>query len=588
MATASIGPRMKHRRLAVMLASPLVLAGLLGGPAAGSRVPTANPIQIENARPGATGWDAPAAPSGTVEAYASEVSVAPGQSIHLHVSTAPAEDYRVEIYRLGWYTGSGGRLMRCVPSCQGLAAGRPQIVPEPDPATGELRLTWPVSHVIPVPKTWVSGYYLLDVRLLSGPDQSKARRVPIIVREGAGRRSAVLAQASVNTWQAYNAWGGVSLYSSYNSPNTNRVSFDRPYDTVHQGPSDWELSAVRFLERRGYDVSYTTDVDVDRNPAELQRHRLVGVLGHGEYWTGLMRDAFDRARDAGTNLAFLGANNAYWQIRYENDRRTIVEYRDPNRDPEPDPSRKTTLFRELAPPRSECELLGVEYGQIGDSHDYSVAPGSLADPWFAGTGYKAGDTLHGLVGYEWDGVRPGCAVPRLTVFFHAEVEKGQPQVLGERWNADAVRYTAPSGARIFSAGSLQFAWGLDPTAERYDPRLERFMRNGMADLLQPAPPRRARARLLRSGVVRISVPRPLDHRVIGVALARLGRSGVPGVKPSRLQVSRCFSVLDRPGRGVFRYAVSYADGWGISKAVKTSAVPVPRGARAGPLVCAGR
>ena len=159
----------------------------------------------------------------------------------------------------------------------------------------------------------------------------------------------------------------MSLYTKPGTLPGSHVSFDRPYDTAHQGPTWWELSAVHFLERHGYDVSYTTDVDTDRDPASLLRHALVLTLGHDEYWTNTMRNAFEAARDAGVNLGFLGANTGYWQIRYEDARRTLVEYRHPELDPEPDPALKTTTFRELTPPRPECTLLGVGYGQLGDS-----------------------------------------------------------------------------------------------------------------------------------------------------------------------------------------------------------------------------
>ena len=286
----------------------------------------------------------------------------------------------------------------------------------------------------------------------------------------------------------------MSLYTKPGTLPGSHVSFDRPYDTVHQGPTWWELSAVHFLERHGYDVSYTTDVDTDRDPASLLRHALVLTLGHDEYWTQTMRERLRAARDAGVNLGFLGANTGYWQIRYEDGRRTLVEYRHPDLDPEPDPALKTTTFRELTPPRPECTLLGVGYGQLGDSNDYTVNDSALGDSWFRDTGFTPGSTLHGLVGYEWDGLQPGCAVPSLTVFFHSEHQNGEPPVEGARWNADVVRYTAPSGARVFDAASFQFAWGLDPFQERYDARLDRFLRNGLDDLTRPAAPALGRQR----------------------------------------------------------------------------------------------
>jgi len=297
------------------------------------------------------------------------------------------------------------------------------------------------------------------------------------------------------------------------------VSFDRPYDPTSsplQSPLYWEYPLVRFLERYGYDVSYTTDVDVDENPTELTRHRLVIVAGHSEYWTRGIFDAYQSARDAGTNLAFLGGNDGYWQIRYADDRRSIVEWRDAGLDPDPDAAEKTVRFRDLVPPRPESELTGLGQGgwrrpaatspTAGEgttgttvSPGYAVEPAALGDPWFNDTGFTTHATLPGLAGYEWDAVVPGCAPANLTVLFHYQ---GTPSPASRppfqksflSTNADIVRYTAPSGARVLSAGSIQFSWGLDDFVRRLhapypaddtitpDVRLQRFLRNALDDL----------------------------------------------------------------------------------------------------------
>jgi hypothetical protein len=232
----------------------------------------------------------------------------------------------------------------------------------------------------------------------------------------------------------------------------------------------------------------------------------VVVNGHDEYWTKGMRDGFERARDLGTNLAFVGANIDFWQMRYEDGRRTIVEYRNPGPDPEPDPALKTVLSRQLEPPRPECELLGVEGivepgNQSIGIKDLAVNPAALSDPWFARSGFTPTTVLPGLVGYEWDLIAPGCATPPLTDLFHTE---GTPSY-------DSVRYTARSGARVFSAGSLRFSWGLDPGSTQSSPGLQQFMRNALDDLTRPAPPTFVRA-VRRGAVVRIAVGRPADPR----------------------------------------------------------------------------
>ena len=256
-------------------------------------------------------------------------------------------------------------------------AAEPLSAPQED---GYLDAGWPVTESLRVPSSWVSGYFVAVLRLTSGPAADRAGWIPFVVRAPASQQSRILVQAAVNTWQAYNRWGGMSLYKNQAGRSCKgvctRVSFDRPYDRQTQNLWDYELPLVHFLEESGYDVSYTTDVDTDRDPAELLRHRLVIVAGHDEYWTKAMRDGFEGARALGTNLAFLGANIGYWQMRYANDRRTIVEYRIAALDPEPSLALKTVQFRKLVPKRPECELQGVQYVRseesesIGGQHDF--------------------------------------------------------------------------------------------------------------------------------------------------------------------------------------------------------------------------
>ncbi len=210
-------------------------------------------------------------------------------------------------------------------------------------------------------------------------------------------------------------------------------------------------------------------------------------LGHDEYWTQTMRDAFEAARDGGVNLAFFGANDAYWRVRYQDGGRTIVDYKSGD-DPVTDPTRKTGLFRVLD--GYECQLIGIQHegGLLNwPAGDYDVVPSALGQPWFAGTGFDANSVLRGLVSVEtdtiplWDnGASCGHA---LTSFFHHE---GGGDQLG---NADVTAYTASSGAVVFAAGSLQFVWGLaDPPAIAgrshglVDPRLQRFVANMLDDL----------------------------------------------------------------------------------------------------------
>jgi hypothetical protein len=478
------GQDRQWRMLAVLLAAAVVAAvaaNRMGQDAARAGA-SANPVQVENTRPGTRQWRIRLTPQHALEGYASEVSVAPGQALHLHVSTALRLRYRVRVFRIGWYDGNGGRLMPCA-TCRVHRASS-ELIPHPDQKTGLLRLAWPVTDVVRIGRSWVSGYYIAELVVRSGPLAGRGSWVPFVVRELRSRRSAILVQAAVNTWQAYNTWGGRSLYWNHTGIGDNRVSFNRPYTmsgAPPEGgpganlPSAWEFPLARFLERYGYDVSYTTDVDTDRNPAELLRHRLVMTAGHDEYWTKTMRDAFEAARAGGVNLAFMGANTGYWQMRYENGRRTIVEYRTADQDPETDPALKTITFRELG--RPECKLLGVQWGEIGNA-DYTAVGAGIApkDPWFVGTGLTRSDLLPDLVGYEYDTLFTNCEQPGTTILFEARPRN--------HLDADAVRYTAPSGSVVFSSGSIRFATRLDDITGRGDPRLQRFLRNALVSLLR--------------------------------------------------------------------------------------------------------
>jgi hypothetical protein len=441
-----------------------------------------------------------------IEGYASAVSVEQGESLRLHVSTRPVADYRVELYRIGWYGGEGALLVGCVPAgCDDVRRGTAQWIPSPDATTGELRAGWGVTDELVVPETWESGYYLAKLVLTSGPDEGRSAAVPVVVRAPAGTAAAVLVVAGVNTWQSYNDWGGLSTYSDP-APAV-KVSFDRPYAASLDKPR-LDYPMVRFLDQFGYDVAYTTDVDIDADRDQLSRHRLVVVPGHSEYWTKAMRDGLEAARAMGVNLAFMGGNTGYWQVRYaDTDRRVLVNYRSADVDPVESAALETVRWRDEPVDRSECTLIGVQW-QGGDDavdagpHDYRVIAKHLQDPWFRGTGFAPGGVVAGAVGDEWDAIAPECIgwTPPLTVLFHYQ-GNSTPQPPGvftstfHSTSADLVRYRARSGATVLAVGSITFAWTVagaasgEPvadgvTSDKHPPdvRMQRFLRNAFDDL----------------------------------------------------------------------------------------------------------
>ena len=451
-----------------------------------------SPVVLENARPGTPDWLGPDATDRAAEVYASAIDALPGDTVALHVSTQPNAMYRVLVYRLGWYGGVGARQVACLPSCVGGKFGATQPMPAADD-DGRVVANWPTTGSLTIDPSWVSGYYLVRVLLLSGPQEGASATTYVIVN-APKQTSHMLVQVPVNTWQAYNNWGGKSLYPfSVDGVRGRRVSYDRPFDWQSRGaqsPLGWELPLIRFIEREGYDVSYQSDVATDANPGSLLSHRVLVDAGHDEYWSRRMRDAWEAARGQGVNLAFMGANDAYWQVVLENGGRTVMSYKSGD-DPNPDPSARTNLFRALQPPRMECDLMGVQHqgGPLNwQDGDYVLQADAIGDPWLRGTGLAAGDTVRGVVSREVDTI-PGTASRgsacghELTVFFHRE--NGGDGA----GNADAVRYTTAFGSSVFSAGSLNFSWGLDDVPGDShmghglaDPRLQRFAHNMFASV----------------------------------------------------------------------------------------------------------
>ncbi len=235
----------------------------------------------------------------------------------------------------------------------------------------------------------------------------------------------------VTTWQAYNAWGGYSLYEG---PSGDReswaVSFDRPYNGA-TGANDYRTAAIPVIvraERTGEPLSYFTNVDLHTRPGSLDGARGYVSMGHDEYWTPTMRAEVMRARDAGTNLAFLGANTMYWRVRLEDrptgSARVVVGYRnsahlDPWRDVRP--AEATSRFRDAPVARPEHDLLGVQYECYPVDVDLVVA----SPRWwgFRGTGVRRGDRVPGLIGPEADRVYPDDRLPRpLEVLGHTPYE----------------------------------------------------------------------------------------------------------------------------------------------------------------------
>jgi hypothetical protein len=428
-----------------------------------------------------------------------------------------------------------------------------------------------VTDRVEIPPDAVSGYYEAKLQVVGGAHAGAVGSVPLIVRQSpAARPSAVLVQVPVYTWEAYNPWGGKSLYQFGTRRHAFQVSLDRPFDQqeFHSMATDLELPWVRFLEHTGVDVSYQTDVDTDRAPGSLLRHRLVFAIGHDEYWTQRMRSAFNRALSLSTNLMF-GSNSGEWRMRYAARRRTIVEWRDPSSDPIDNRRLDNGFFRTFGEP--ECRLMGVQH-QWAAQRALTAPPtsyrvvGAASDPWLTAAGLAPGDVILGIVGYEWDSLIPACFAGRVVRLMTTRLRGSD----GVRNSADMVRATAASGGRVFAMGTMELAWALDDlNGHSSNPRVAAFVEAALHDLTRPAPPAALIIRHRATGLiaaVRLSAP---DPRIIRVTVRPVG--GGRGCADSLRSVCR----LPLPRRST-RYAAVAIDRWGASRPL-TATVQLPTG-----------
>jgi hypothetical protein len=235
---------------------------------------------------------------------------------------------------------------------------------------------------------------------------------------------------------------------------------------------------IRWLEKNGYNVGYISDVDVHLSSTVLQGHLGNLIVGHGEYWSGQMRNHLQAAVNSGVSLGSFGGNDIFWQIRYESSsngvaNRVVVCYKDASLDPlyNKNNSQVTVNFRSSPINKPEQTLLGSMYDSYFDESDTGQGfPWVVnnASSWvFAGTGLHNGDSLPGLVGYEFDSFFPGYPSPATITgadgVSGVEILAASPvtDIYNTQSTANATLYTAPSGARVFNAGTIQWALGLD-------------------------------------------------------------------------------------------------------------------------------
>jgi hypothetical protein len=472
----------------VLAVSVIVL--LVPGRLAQVRLRAASLMQIENAKPGTLDWKLsnPAFTGGVIEGYASLTSVNRGGQIRLYVNTAEPT-YTMDVFRMGYYGGLGARRMASTISRQ----GRVQVIPPPDAVTGLVECNWADPYVLNIPHSadstdWMSGIYL--VKLTAGVS-GKQQYIIFAVRDDTRFSDLIMAQ-TVNTYQAYNPWGGKSLYGTLakrddTANKATKVSFNRPYyGETTNGAGDflyWEYPILNWLESQGYDVSYATNVDVDRDANLLLSHKAFLSVGHDEYWSWNMRDHVEGARDRGVSLGFFSGNVSYWQVRYESSlasgdpSRTLVGYKELWMQDPLEPTKLTTdRWRSTEVNRSEDAMVGVRY--ITQARPALVIED--ASHWvFSGTGLHDGDrvTNHDgttFLGYEVDAMGP-------TSPANAQRLAHSPATAANAYFSDMTTYRAPSGATVFATGSIGWSVTVPSVVQMTRNVLARFLTGAFAE-----------------------------------------------------------------------------------------------------------
>ena len=309
---------------------------------------------------------------------------------------------------------------------------------------------------------WAEGLYYL---ILTG-GSGQAHMIPLVVESASVKGKAVLVVNDC-TMEAYNTWGGYSLYTGPGNRYRTRsykVSFDRPYSNFTEiDERDSPLvRAAEAIRDPGVRLAYTTEARISLNPSLVKGAAAMIFSGHSEYWSLALRRNVETARNHGTNIVFFGANNVYWRTRLEPSPagagRVEVCYREAQLDPLrfSHPEAVTTQWRQGPRPDAESTLTGAVYGDLHAAGTFTVTdPGFFA---FAGTGASRGATYPGLVQGETDQVYPIARYPLLRhpaslhVFAHSP-ESGRHTRHG--W-ADSTFYTTASGAGVLDMASMDW------------------------------------------------------------------------------------------------------------------------------------
>ena len=424
-------------------------------------------IRDENGKPGTRDWmlQKTAVDPSTkyrcpwIEGYVSHASARAGETIRFHVSTNPVARFTIDLYRLGWYGGDGGRLVERLGPFDGAI--------QPDPPVGPKRLRdcgWSACVERRIPEDWLSGVYL--GKLTTTPDGWQSY-VIFIVRDD--RPADFVFQCSDNTWQAYNRWPSqFALYDDGQHPwywgGGVQVSFNRPYGKYCQildaplstGSGEfllWEFPLAFWMESLGYDVTYVSNLDTHRDPDGLRRAKGFLSVGHDEYWTIEMFQNVRTAIQAGVSVAFFSGNAVCGRIEFDAAERAFerVGVFGP-----PGGMRDFESMKTLAHARPYAnELIGAHStGPVTGGADWIC---TLPEHWvYAGTGMKAGDRIAGVIG--WETHADPANISGLQIVAAGPTQSAPGMLNGGQYTATV--YPGPKDNFVFNAATCWWTDGV--------------------------------------------------------------------------------------------------------------------------------
>ncbi len=303
-------------------------------------------------------------------------------------------------------------------------------------------LNWGSGHTIAIPSDWKSGIYEFS---FNNGTESYSEFLAIKSTQP-GTYSKILVLDSLPTKIAYSPIGGKSFYG-FNSTDglaTSQLSMERP-----TGRGQWaeHREFVTWLDQKGIPYEAASMMDVQRDPSLLKNYNLVLLIGHNEYWSKEMRDAWDSYLASGGNGAIFSGNTMWWQVRFSSDLKHIICYKSTTNDPlyGVDNSRVTTNWYKAPVNRPENTSTGVSF-RHGGYHNYTEAgvpyyvKGSKTDDGSYG-GFKVADINHwafastgladGAVFGRGDGVSSGPVAGYEVDGALFKMVNGKPTATGE-------------------------------------------------------------------------------------------------------------------------------------------------------------